>query len=151
MDDILGSTTITRDFIGLFLGKKIGAGMSRTVYLCREDTSCVIKIESASKRFQNVLEWEIWETVKHTKLKKWFAPCIAISDCGTVLIQKRANAINKEQYPKKIPAFFGDTKYQNFGMIGKQFVCLDYGTCHIPAINKGLGKQMKKSKFWEEA
>lgn len=150
MNDILESKTLTRDFISLFLGKRLGGGMSRQVYLCRQDHTAVIKVEAQSGRFQNVLEWEVWQTVKETKLKKYFAPCIAISDCGTILIQKRADPLRKEEYPKKIPVFFGDTKYQNFGKIGKQFVCIDYGTAHIPALNKNLTNKLKKADFWDE-
>lgn len=148
MEYILESKTLTRDFISLFLGKKIGQGMSRAVYVCAQDNEHVIKIESESGRFQNVLEWEVWQTVKDSKLSKYFAPCVAISDCGTVLIQKRARPIRKEEYPKKIPVFFTDTKYQNFGIIGKQFVCLDYGTVHIPALSKFITNKLKKAEYW---
>lgn len=150
MDDILNSKTLTQDFVGLFLGKKLGAGMSRTVYLCREDVECVIKVEAGTQSFQNIMEWEFWQSVKTTKFKKWFAPCVAISACGTILIQKRADPIHKDQYPKKIPAFFSDRKFSNFGKIGKQFVCVDYGTAHILAVNKALNGKLRKADFWSD-
>lgn len=150
MDEIIESKTVTRDFMELFLGRKLGQGMSRSVYVCRQDEEHVLKIELSAGRFQNVIEWEVWETVKETKYKKWFAPCVAISPCGTILIQKRAEQLPKNQYPKKIPAFFRDIKYQNFGMINKQFVCLDYGTAHIEALNRYLNGKLIKASFWNE-
>lgn len=143
--------TTTRDLAWLFLGKLIGSGLSRTVYEYEQDKTCVIKYEHGEGRWQNILEWEIWNTVKDTKLAKWFAPCIDISPNGHFLIQKRAEKVPKSFFPKEIPALFGDLKYDNFGMIGKQFVCIDYGTVHIPAINKMLTmKKLKKADWWEE-
>lgn len=142
--------TTARDLTYLFLGEVLGNGMSRSVYAHERDKSLVIKVESGGNRFQNVLEWEFWQTVKDTKMAKWFAPCVEISPNGIFLIQKRADMIPKNQYPKKIPKFFTDLKYQNFGMIGKQFVCFDYGTAHINAINNHLSTKLVTSKFWED-
>lgn len=150
-DKIHELPTTARDITGLFFGEVIGSGMSRTVYQHLQDPSLVLKVELSGTRFQNVLEWEIWNTVKDTKMAKWFAPCIDISANGIVLIQKKVAPIPEDQYPKKLPSIFGDTKYQNFGKIGKQFVCFDYGTSHINAINSILIKNKTKvAKWWKE-
>lgn len=148
-DHIHDLPTTARDMASLFIGKRLGSGMSRTVYEHELDKTCVVKIESGGNRFQNVLEWEVWQTVKDTKFAKWFAPCIDISPNGIILIQKKADLIPKSQYPKSIPRFFMDTKFENFGMIGKQFVCFDYGTAHIDALNRSLTKKLKKADWWE--
>lgn len=148
VDTIHSLPTTARDTAGLFFGKILGSGMSRIVYQHIGDPTLVLKVESGGNRFQNVLEWEVWQTVKDTKFAKWFAPCIDISANGIILVQKKADIIPKNQYPKKIPRFFMDTKYENFGMIGKQFVCFDYGTAHIDALNRSLTAKTKKSDWW---
>lgn len=152
-ETIHDSPTTARDLCGLFLGKLIGSGMSRQVYQFAHDKEYVVKVDVTDSRFQNVLEWEVWQTVKDTKYAKWFAPCLDISANGHFLIQKKIEKIPKKQYPKKIPPFFTDLKYDNFGVIGKQFVCCDYGTAHIDALNAYfLKKELKQKKgdWWEQ-
>ena len=73
-------------------------------------------------------------------------PCIAISDDGIVLVQKKTTEATKKQYPKKIPNFFTDTKYQNFGIYKGHLVCHDYGDL---LIEKGLTKRMKNAEWWD--
>lgn len=141
--------TTSRDLAWLFIGHYIGAGVARTVYKHALDPSLVIKYEHGNETFQNILEWEIWNTIKDTKLAKWFAPCVAISPNGHFLIQKKAEMLHKDQFPSHVPALFTDLKYQNFGRIGKQFVCFDYGSAHIHAINKALKLvKLKKTDWW---
>lgn len=120
-------TTASRDLMYLFVGERIGCGMSRVVYECSQDKDCVIKHEEKIGHFQNVIEWEIWNMVVGTELEKWFAPCISISHNGLFLIQKKIGPIAFNKYPEKVPAFFGDMKYKNFGMYNKHFVVCDYG------------------------
>ena len=116
----------------LFLGKMIGIGASRTVYQCLINDTYVIKHENHNDMFQNVTEWRLWQEIKEYKeYSKWFAPCHYISPNGMFLIQSKVEKIPVSQYPKEIPAFFGDLKYQNFGMLNGHFVCFDYGTSLI--------------------
>lgn len=124
--------------------------MTRDVYECLQDKECVIKHEPRGDSFQNVLEWEVWNSVKGTKFAKWFAPCIDISGNGLYLIQKKAEMIPESDYPKKIPHFLTDLKFKNFGKIGKQFVCVDYGTTVCLSISKSLTHETKKAKWWKE-
>lgn len=145
--------TSSRDLVGLFLGKELGDGMSRRVYEFIQDKSCVVKVEDAGDKFQNVFEWKVWQAVKDTKYAKWFAPCVDISANGIFLIQKRVEMIPKAQYPEEIPPFFTDLKYANFGLFNKRFVCFDYGTIHFLALSQYFDKdklKFKKAKWWDE-
>jgi hypothetical protein len=115
----------------ILIGKKIGSGCYRDVYLCRLDTSLVVKIEKENKNFHNIKEWNIWEEIKYSDYQKWFAPCFDISDDGKILIQRKIEFGRKGDYPKKVPSFFTDVQPKNFGFIGKQLVCCDYGSTII--------------------
>jgi len=95
------------------------------------DTTLVVKIEKYEAYFQNVKEWAIWKEVEHTPLAKWFAPCTHISNDGKILLQKKVEIGRKKDYPEKIPSFFNDIKIDNFGFIGNQLVCFDYGLIKI--------------------
>lgn len=140
--------TSARDIHDLFVGEELGRGSSRVVYQTEHDKNAVIKFEEGAKSFQNVLEWEVWHAVKDGPLAKWFAPCLDISSNGIWLIQRKAEIIPHAQYPEKIPTFFTDTKYKNFGVIGKQFVCFDYGSMHVRTLSY-LKKTMRKADWWE--
>lgn len=137
----------------LMCGKQLGEGSSRAVYEHKSDRSLVFKFQAPNDGFQNVIEWETWQRVKYTELAEWFAPCISISPCGTVLVQKRTRPASV--HPDKVPAFFTDLKLQNFGMLlhdpdneeaGGRFVCHDYGM-HL-MLEYGMTKRMRKAKWW---
>lgn len=115
----------------ILVGTKIGSGCYRDVYRCKLDYSLVVKIEKEEGQFHNIKEWNIWEELKYCPLKKWFAPCISISNDGKILIQKKIEFGRKKDYPNKIPSFFTDVQPHNFGFIGKQLVCCDYGSTII--------------------
>lgn len=133
--DIEQHTVGARDLAFLFVGKCLGYGQNRYVYEHEFDPTLVLKYEPTGDEFQNVLEWRVWQEVKdHKTLSVWFAPCIALSPNGVWLIQKKIKVLPKEKYPKKLPDFIGDTSYLNFGMLGKRFVCCDYGTPSIARI-----------------
>lgn len=139
---------VGKDFIRLFAGEKLGTGSARSVYAFRFDSKYVLKIEEPSGSFQNVKEWEIWNEVKENKeLKKWFAPCLSISPCGMVLLQRRVMPAYPRDYPKKIPKPFGDLKHQNYGMMEGRFVCCDYGTF---ISSNGVSSGWKKAAWWNE-
>ena len=103
----------------------IGSGVARKVYNSPLFPDCVVKIENTAGSFQNVIEWNTWLNVKDTKRAKWFAPCVAISPCGGILIQKKTQPAVK--FPTRLPKFLGDTKPSNYGMYQGRFVCHDYG------------------------
>ena len=136
-----------RDLGFLIVGEKIGSGMSRDVYEYLPNKKYVIKVENYSNQFQNVLEYEIWNNIrwlpKH--VSQWFAPCGSISPNGIFLLQERTREPSK--YPEKVPYFFKDLKKKNFGMIGKKFVCHDYGSF----LREGhfSTQRMKKVEWYE--
>lgn len=140
-----------RELWSLIVGEQLGAGAARTVYAHALDPRLVVKVEDGRGSFQNVIEWQTWEDVKETDFAKWFAPCVAISPCGGILVQRRTTPA--QTHPEKIPAFFTDTKLANFGMLiplhgkkGGQFVAHDYG---VSLLNQyGLTKRMRKANWW---
>lgn len=116
-----------QDLTGFIFGDLIGEGNFRVVYQFMPCKNYVIKLDKGG-RFDNVTEWEIYQNLKEDPLiGKWLCPCIKISDCGRFLIQVRTKPITLEEMPKEIPNCFTDLKIQNWGKIGKQIVCHDYG------------------------
>lgn len=145
---------INREIYGLIIGKQLGRGMSRTVYQYLLDPTLVVKIETKAGSFQNIREWEYWnENKEFAPMRDWLAPCLYISPCGSVLIQKKCYPLDEKKYPKMIPHFFTDTKYQNFGLLDGNVVCFDYG--NIP-LSKGViiikkKTKMVKAKWWRDS
>jgi hypothetical protein len=134
------------DVFRMLCGERIGRGKGREVYDCAYDPSLVVKIESGSGSFQNIIEWNTWgeaEYIPHAAA--WLAPCIKISPCGIVLVQKKTMAA--KNYPEKLPVWLTDTKRSNYGMIGRTFVCHDYGVNLM--CNSGLSKRLHKTKWWD--
>lgn len=141
------SHTIRTDLLSVLLAKPIGRGAARVVFETYLDPKIVVKVENQMQSFQNPIEWERWNMVVGTPAAKWFAPCVRISPCGTVLIQKKAIPAQPHQYPKKVPAFFTDLKRTNFGIIDGKFVCVDYGSLG----GEGLySTKMRKADWWDE-
>lgn len=112
----------------MLIGDLIGIGTAREVFTCPLDHSIVVKVECTGGSFQNIAEWEAWTWIRATKREKWLAPCTVISSCGTVLLQKRADQLRKDEKPKTIPEFLTDVKRENFGWLDGRLVCFDYGT-----------------------
>lgn len=136
--------TISLDFLHLFTGNVLGAGVYRTVYECSVRPDLVVKIEIGSRHFQNITEYEVWDEWSGSpKVAKWLAPCEAISACGTILLQKRTSPVPEGKFPAKLPTFLTDTKRANYGMLGKRFVCHDYGS-----IRSTLKVNMVKADWW---
>lgn len=136
---------IHKEFFRMLIGKQLGRGMSRTVYAFKLNPDLVIKVEEGRESFQNVREWEYWHEMKDSPVARWLAPCLYISPCGTVLVQGRVHGLDHSKYPKKIPHFFTDTKYNNFGLYKGRFVCMDYG--NIP-FAKGVTSKIVKADWW---
>lgn len=136
------------ELLDFMAGKRLGVGLYRTVYEFRFNSKYVIKVaDDENGRAVNLLEARIWQEIDMTPVTKWFAPVVEVSMAGQFLIQHRAEQLPKEQYPEKIPAFFTDTKYSNFGFIkDKGFVCVDYGSFNI---FKGINTRLKKADWWE--
>lgn len=134
-----------REVFHMLCGDLIGQGVARRVYQSNLAEDEVVKIESSAGSFQNVLEWETWRDVRETPWARFFAPCVAISPCGVALIQKRTK--RPATYPDWMPAFFTDFKRSNYGMLGHEFVCHDYGTNLL--MQTGLTKRLRKVKWWE--
>ncbi len=124
------SGVVAVDFFRTMVGKWLGGGIGRGVYVLGTDPSLAVKIETRSHSFQNISEWEVWNDLKNMNndsAHKWFAPCHYISPCGAVLIQSRTKPLDKSRFPDKMPSFFTDLKYQNFGMLNGRIVAHDYG------------------------
>ena len=135
---------LLKEFRSLFLGQELGHGMSRSVYVNAQDPTTVIKIEEGAKRFQNIREWETWKNYEYCKdVAKWLAPCVDISSCGLILIQKRVDPLLLEKAPNKMPAFLTDFKLNNFGIYKGKIVCSDYGI-----LIDNYSTKLKKVPHW---
>ena len=121
----------------MMLGKQIGHGQHRKVYINNLDTNTVIKVEQNAGEFSNIKEWEIYAALNDgSGAREFLAPCRFISPCGTILIQDRTWPIMVEDLPKKIPEFInGDLKSLNWGWLGRwkkrRPVCHDYGNNYV--------------------
>ena len=125
--EYFNNSTISTDLFRLFCGHEVlGSGVARTVYSCPLRPDLVVKVETPSHSFQNVLEWEFWRTWKHDKdMRQWLAPCEAISPCGSILLMHRTQPLVK--LPTKMPKWLSDTKRSNYGRFRGRVVCHDYG------------------------
>ncbi len=129
----LFSGFIEKDFLRLMCGRFIGGGVGRGVYECAVNEDLVIKVETVSYSFQNVMEWQVWQEVKdNDTLSEFFAPCHSISPCGAILAMYRTLRPDPQEWEDRMPAFLSDFKRDNFGMYEDRLVCHDYG------INKML-------------
>lgn len=138
---------VHKDAFRLFCETEIGHGMSRRVWTSPLLPGRVVKTEEDSRRFQNVFEWETWNQVKDTKWAKWFAPCVAISPCGSVLVMERTSQPSEEQFADRMPVFLTDFKRANYGVLEGRLVCHDYGTNVL--MQTGLSDRLKKAEWWD--
>jgi len=56
-----------------------------------------------------------------------------------------------KDYPPKVPLFFTDLKIENYGWIGDQFVCVDYGSVYFSTmipVRRGKMMLFKRAKWW---
>ena len=121
------SEYLQSEMFRLICGKELGEGSSRKVFEHAHNRKLVIKTESNVKSFCNIVEWETWLFAKQTKLKKWFAPCVDISPCGGVLLQKKIVPVDISRLPLEVPECFSDLKVENWGLYKGNIVCCDYG------------------------
>jgi len=145
------TSAISREFFDLMVGEKLGYGIGRDVFACKLDKSLVVKIERASHSFQNVAEWELWDQLRDTKMASWLAPCVNISENGSVLLMKRTTPIipGTTKLPVAAPRFLNDFKYQNYGVFERRIVCHDYGRHHAVSEGYSTISKMKKVRFWD--
>lgn len=137
-------TGIARDFFFAFCGERLGGGSARVVYACAIDPSLVVKIETASQSFQNAVEWDIWHYWNDCEdVATWLAPCVSISPCGMVLLQKRTTPAAPDELPRKLPRFLTDTKCANYGRFEGRIVCHDYGK-----VVTNLSTAKRKVEWW---
>lgn len=139
---------VTRDALTLFIGKFIGGGAGRRVYDCAFDSKFVVKVEIASRSFQNATEWQVWCDLRETHWAKWLSPCEFISECGMVMIQHKTEPLPRDQYPARLPNFFTDLKYSNFGMLDGRLVAHDYGM-NLLNSNALRDVKMASADWWE--
>lgn len=128
-------------------GPLIAQGLNRDVYECKHDPKWVVKIQR-TQNFDNIIEWKIWNAFYHAPdHRKWFADCLTTTESGLVLIQKRVTHGAIEDYPKKVPAYFTDFKIQNYGWIGKRFVCCDYSNS-LEIMTGIVPDKLRSAKWW---
>lgn len=139
-----------RDALTLLCGDLIGSGISRQTYECRTNADYVVKVQTDTERFQNQMEWLVWEAARwQPKLRRWFAPCASISDCGLWLLQARTEPVSLKELKRRVPRVpkcFTDLKADNWGRLGSRLVCHDYGT--IMVAQYGLTASMKRAEWW---
>ena len=134
------------DLIDLLCSDLLGEGISRKVFLCSLNPDWVVKIETDDNTFQNLVEWKVWLNSQGSKsLSKWLAPCHYMSNSGKILIQSKTIPIRKSDIPDRVPHFFNDEKFENYGILNGQFVCHDYGTL---GFVEGMSKRLVKQKFY---
>ena len=126
----------------LLCGQKIGEGIHREVFECKLDASLVVKVETDEdyRTFANAYEWRNWDENQYWKpVANWLAPCVSISPCGLILLQKRSDPLREAELPEKLPAFLTDIKPSHFGKLDGRIVCCDY-TRLITTISHRLKK-----------
>lgn len=151
-DEVFSEVTkggvLASDLVGLVLGPEISSGESRAVFVNNFDSSTVIKMERRSRSFNNCYEWDIWNNFEGTPMEKWLAPCVSISACGIYLVQMKTTVAASNAYPEKIPKFFTDLKYSNWGMFEDRMVCHDYANSTLYQPDRL--KKLVKAEWWKE-
>jgi hypothetical protein len=113
----------------MLCGRRLGSGINRDVFVCALDPTLVVKVEPdvEHRSFANVLEHGNWEAFCDTKeVAKWLAPCVRMSPCGLILLQKRVTPLRRSELPERVPNFLTDLKLENFGLYEGRVVCCDY-------------------------
>lgn len=125
------SDRIFEDTFNLLCGRKLNAGIHRTVYECRLRADLVVKVETDEdlRSFANVRESLFWgDHEDHSAVARWLAPCEYLSPDGRVLLQRRCEPLRADDLPDRLPSFLTDIKAENFGWLDGRVVCVDYAT-----------------------
>lgn len=128
------------------LGKHIGSGIARDAYVLKTDPKFVVKIETSKRDFQNIAEWTLWNEAPGM-LQMWLAEVTHISDCGRLLIQRRAEPITEDRLPKKVPAVLADLHKDNWGWLDGRPVAIDFGRNYAVAMNANAHR-LRKVSYW---
>lgn len=135
-----------KEFLECFAGRLLARGTTRDVFVCKFDDAYVIKVQKPFET-QNAVEVAIWDRVKDTpSVAKWFAPVAMRSSSMRVIVQRRTMPLLRP--PKLIPEFLTDRKVQNYGLLGKQVVCHDYGLLGMNMVAPGKFK-MEPAEWWD--
>lgn len=134
---------LSMEFMRIFLGVRIANGADRAVYDLRYSPKYVAKVEGESRSFHNAIEWQIWQRLEGSPLAKWLAPCLDISPCGSILIQRKTTPIARG--PDRLPSFLGDVKLENFGLLDGRVVCHDYSRLRLVEPNFSI--RMRKVRW----
>lgn len=149
MDVILHDRIVGTEFFNLVCGNLLGEGTSRFVFEYKIDKRYVVKIDCSNVSANN-LEWQIWHEIAYVeKMKRWFAPIGTMTTCGRVMLQRRCKTgIPYDEYPKKIPDFFTDLKYENWGMLDGKMVCFDYASTKL--LDFKFDYKLVPAKWWRQ-
>lgn len=149
MDLILHDRIIGTEFFNFTCGELLGSGTSRFVFEYRPDKKYVVKID-CSNVMSNNMEWQIWHEIQFIdKLQIWFAPVTSMSTSGRVMLQRRCKTgIPYNQYHLKIPDFFTDLKYENWGMLNGKMVCFDYASTKF--LDLSMNYKLVSAKWWRK-
>ena len=143
------SQTSATEFFRCIINEKMGQGAYRNVYTTKLNPDVVIKFERNGGDFHNVNEYHVWQSAKCNKdIAKWFAPCLWISPCGVVLVQKKTKPPVK--LPAMLPTFLTDFRKSNYGMLDGKFVCHDYGFYGTVDHHGLYTKRMKKVDWYKD-
>lgn len=117
------------------IGKHLGSGHSRDVYLNLDDPETVIKHEPnpMATNFSNVKEWTIWTELKQDEERSiYFCPCGAISQDGRFMLMKRAQPIPDIITATVLPKDINDINRKNIGVYHGRIVLIDYAFYVLP-------------------
>lgn len=129
----MSKTRSLKNFKEKFCGTYLGSGVSREVYVLKQNPRYVVKIDY-TKDWHNITEWNVWREANiryNQHLAAYLAPCVWISFNGKILIQKRIQFRHPSLYPQRIPNFLKDTKYANYGFYKNRLVCCDYSRADL--------------------
>jgi hypothetical protein len=136
-------------FVANYRAFRLGSGLYRTVFGIWDSEKWVMKVaNSAEGADANRDEWQVWCYLRERhKSNRLLAPCLGISDDGSVLLMRRTTICNEAQVPKRVPVWMTDLKVQNWGMMDGRAVCHDYST-HLIMENTCSDKT-KKARWWD--
>lgn len=141
--DVIGHDPAVKDSaLCILVGEKIGSGVFRDVYAVNGRPDVVLKLEERGGEFCNVMEWKLWTDAQGTPAEKWLAPCLDLSGLGgKALTMRRAEPMTEAVWRDlRVPAFCGDLKIDNWGLIDGQPVCTDYAHSRVLIRGLGVGK-----------
>lgn len=150
--EILSNQDISLDLVSSLCGRKIGEGLHRKVYEYNLNEKYVIKLETANTS-ANMTEYFLWDEIQGLTgnlawVKDWFAPVKWISPNGKIIVMQKTEEKPGKPRPTKVPAFFSDLKYNNWGWIGNKFVCHDYGFIHKFIKYENKFQTIHKDAWW---